>query len=283
MTILSLTSTGSITYNSFNITFGQLDSNGIEWVLQDIDYGGDVASTTTQNSSDHGGWASNQYLAPRVVELTFIAIAPSNFLRDTARKLVHNAIPSRNFATVVVSDEIDEITFTARRSGKIVETRTNETTVEYKVGLLAEDPRLYSTTQKTGTLVNDVAEVGIIFPVTFPITFPDNVRASSMTAVNNGSIEAPFVATITGEIESPGIRDDDNDLEITFDSLTLSGSDTLIINTLTKRSTLNGAYLPADITSNWFRLNPGNTSLKLLGTTETYAQSVITWYDAYDL
>jgi hypothetical protein len=160
--------TGSFTYTPTFGTNGQplevnigtgADFDGIAWLWTGIQ-GWDSPGTSgqiVQRAADHGGWATSQYYAPRVMTITVEANAPNEYLRDLARARLQQIIPVNDLCTMVYNEPIPKLV-QLRRSGQITEAYPNTIDVQFSIVCTAPDPRKYNAIQKlspTGTLATE--------------------------------------------------------------------------------------------------------------------------------
>lgn len=275
--------TGQITYGGVTIPLGAEDANGIAWMVTGID-GMDGAPTSgqvVQRGSDHGGWPTAQYYGPRPITLKLHASAPTQALRDVARAALQQAVPINDLGTFVYNEPVPK-TLQVRRSGRIPESCTTLFDVDFQVGLIAPDPRKYSTVVQSASASTAVQLLGIAPPWTPPITLPAQPPPGQITVTNNGNFETRPVVTITGPIAGPAIYNSTTGQTVSFSSVALAATDVLVVYLDLKTAYLNGAFRPADISSAWFVCQPGQSVL-LLQAAGGAAGSTISasWSDAY--
>lgn len=150
--------TGSISYtdaygNVNAVNLGTVDSNNIFWYWLSITGwdGPDTSGSVIQRTSDHGGWPTPQYLAPRNIVWTIYAQAPDQPTRDLARKLLEAAVPINKLATFTYNEPTPKQVM-VRRQGVITEQMLTTSEVMFTVTLVAPDPRKYATTQRNLTV-----------------------------------------------------------------------------------------------------------------------------------
>jgi len=193
--------TGSITYtpswsaSPYTVNFGQTDfsftTTGVDWLWMSMQ-GWDSPPTSgsvVQRASDHGGWPTDQYFAPRTMTLTVHASASSQAERDQARAELQAAIPVNDLALLTYNEPIPKQAM-VRRSGQIVETYADLTDVEFACVLVAPDPRKYTTSVKSYSAVSVNNNFGIDIPVNFATT-------PSPYSVGHASVSSGTTATFT--------------------------------------------------------------------------------------
>ena len=282
--------TGGITYTpavgagpATDLEFGAVDANGIGWMLNSFDGmgGPDTVGQVVQQAGDHGGWATPQFYGPRVMTLTVTASAPSWALRDVARATLQQAVPVSDLALLRLDEPVPK-QMLVRRSGGLPEKSLNLTDVQFSVILVAPDPRKYGTVLHSLTATQQSIAAGLAPPLTPPITLPAGFPPMAVACTNAGSFETRPVVTIRGPITGPGVVNQATGQKVTFSSLTLATSlDVLAVDFLNRQALLNGAYRTADLSSSWWVLPPGTTTVQVTGTGTTGSQTTVAWRDAW--
>lgn len=151
---------------------------------------------------------------------------------------------------------------------------------EFGAELFAPDPRVYSATLSTASYDPTLAGSGsgVAFPLAFPLTF-GSASSSQLVVDNAGNISTPPVLTVTGPVTNPIVDNDTTGESVYTEGLSLSASDSLVIDTATRSATINGTavpqYIDAELTR-WFELAPGQNLLRLRGTGMTTGQTLLT-------
>lgn len=269
--------TGSLSYqpswatSPFTITFGEVDANGVAWVLESVKGwdGPPAVGQVIQRSADHGGWPSAQYYGPRLLTLKVLASAPTQAARDLAKEQLVQAVPISDLATFTYNEPVPKQAFVRQNAsasiGMMFPTLVD---VEFTIPLVCPDPRKYATAPlvQTATLPQPVINP-LSFPLTLPVGFPGSVPPvdSAVTCVNSGTFETRPVITVTGPIYSPQIVNAATAQSISFTGLSLAATDQLIIDTDARQAYLDGTFTPADVSSAWWVLEPGSTQVYLTG------------------
>lgn len=279
--------TGGITYTpavgtATDLEFGVVDASGIGWILNGFDGmgGPDTVGQVVQQAGDHGGWATPQYYAPRVMTLTVTASAPSQALRDVARATLQQAVPVSDLALLRFNEPIPK-QMSVRRTGAIPETYPTLTEVRFSVVLVAPDPRKYGTVQHSVTVNQGTYAAGLAPPLTPPLALPAGFPPMSTVITNAGSFETRPTVTIAGPVTAPAVVNTTTGQTVSFSTLTLGSTDVLIVDFLNKQATLNGVYRTADLASAWWVAQPGSTGVQVTGTATSGAYMTVTWRDAW--
>jgi hypothetical protein len=282
-----------------DIEFGATDANGITWLWQKLDGwdGPDVQGAgVIARSGTHGAWASPQYYAARTMTWTVTASAPTQALRDLARSLLQRAVPISDLARLRYDEPLPKYAW-VRRSGKVTETYPTLADVTFTVGLVAPDPRKYSTVQRSLPigLIPAGAGGGMIVPFTLPITLATAPPPGTALATNGGSFSSPPVVVVTGPVAGPSLTNLATGQTVEWDSLTLGVGDVLVVDFLNRQGFVNpsvpsispgipstgGTYWPADVTSAWWELAPGDNQVQFGGTAGSGATATVYWADTW--
>lgn len=279
--------TAGITYTpavgaSVDLELGVEDADGTWWVLADWDGLGGVptAGQVVQRSGEHGGFATPQFYAPRPITLVVRATALSQALRDKAEATVGLAIPVSDLALLRIDEAIPK-QMLVRRSGAIVPSYLTRADVELNIGLIAPDPRKYSTVLNLVTANQGAGAAGLAPPWTPPVTLPAGAPPMSVSVTNAGSFETRPVVTIQGPVTGPALVNQDTGQTVGFSTITLGVGDTLAVDFLNRQALLNGVYRTADIASSWWVMPPGTTGVQMTGTAAAGASMTVAWRDAW--
>lgn len=137
--------------------------------------------------------------------------------------------------------------------------------------LIATDPRKYDAVEQIVGTGLPGSGTGITWPVSWPISWGASNTGGQLWLTNAGSIETPWVATITGPVVNPRIVNGATGQSMGF-TLTLAATDELVVDfgarTVTLNPSLNGgatrrgAVTPG---SSWWLLAPGTTEILFYG------------------
>lgn len=279
--------TGGILYTpavgpAIDLEFGVVDANGIGWILLSFDGldGVDTVGQVVQRAGDHGGFATPQWYGPRVFTLVVRASGPSQAFRDVARATLQQAVPISDLATFRFDEPIPK-QMQMRRSGRITETYPALTEAEFTIGLVAPDPRRYSTALHQSVVVQGAMAAGLAPPWTPPITLPAGAPPMSVSVTNAGSFETRPVVSIQGPVTGPAVVNQNTGQTVSFSSLTLGASDVLAVDFNNRQGLLNGVFRPADLWSSWWVMPPGTTGVQMTGTASTGASMTVASRDAW--
>lgn len=279
--------TGGILYSPswgslIDLELGAQDANGTNWVIisvQGMD-GPPTSGGVVQRAGDHGAYAPPAYYSGRPITLTVQATATSQALRDVARAQMAVAVPVSDLATFRLDEPIPK-QLLVRRSGALTETYPTLVDVVFTVGLIAPDMRKYSTLLQSVTVAQGSPAAGLAPPLTPPLLLPAGAPPMSASITNNGSFETRPTVTISGPITAPAVVNQTTGQQVSFSSLVLASTDSLIVDFLNQRATLNGAFRTADLSSSWWVLQPGSATVQATGTAGAGAQMTVTWRDAW--
>lgn len=293
--------TGGLIYSAagLDIEFGQTDSNGITWLWQRLEGwdGPDVQGAgVIPRSGDHGAWASPQYFAARTMTWTVTASAPTQELRDTARALLQQAVPVSDLAQLRYDEPTPKYAW-VRRSGKVTEKYPTLTDVTFTVGLVAPDPRKYGTVAKSLTigLLPSGLGGGVVEPFSVPFSLASAPPPGTSIATNAGSFESPPVVVVTGPVAGPSLTNLTTGQTVSWSNLTLGTGQVMAVDFLNRQALVSpttvstdagfpsqgGTYWPADVSSVWWQLVPGDNEVQFGGSAGTGSTAVIYWRDSW--
>ena len=266
------------------VELGAVDSNGIAWLLQKVEGwdGPDVqGGGVLAKSGDHGAFPSPQFYAARAITLTITASAPTQALRDLARSLLQQVVPISDLCTFTYDEPIPKQA-QVRRSGKITETYPTLADVTFSVALIAPDPRKYSAQQHSVTVVALPSNtIGFTSPFTSPFTPPAQPPAGAAAITNAGDFESRPVITIQGPVTAPTLANVTTGQIVSFSQLVLGATDELEVDFTVAQARLNGVYRSADLSSSWWTLPPGASTVQLGGQVGSGASMAIAWSDSW--
>lgn len=265
-----------------DVELGIIDANGVQWIVSDLvgDGGPPMRGQVVPSAGDHGGWATPQFAGPRLLTLTVLAMAPTVAARDVARAQIYMALPVSDLATLRIDEPIPKQLY-MRRSGEILETKVTDTDVRFTIGLVAPDPRKYGTVLHQLTATQASAAAGLAPPLTPPLTLPAGAPPMVVAATNAGSFETRPTIIINGPIVGPAVVNQTTGQTVSFSGMVLAASDQLAVDLNAKQSYLNGVFRTADISSSWWNLPPGTTTVQVTGTGSTGSTVTVAWRDAW--
>lgn len=281
--------TGSISYQASYMSSPLIisigtgpDSNGIAWVWEGLDGwdSPDVSGSIIQRSADHGGWPAPQYYAPRVLTLRLFASAANQATRDLARALLQQVIPVNDLAILTYNEPIPKLV-QFRRSGRIQEVCETLTDVAFTCNITAPDPRKYATVQFQQPAGGGPAVNYLTIPATVAYTMPNNVPPGSTIATNFGTFETRPVITVWGPVTAPALVNATTGQKVSYSTVTLAAGDQLVVNFDSRTGLKNNVYVPADISSSWWVLQPGPVSIQLQGNPVAGGSFTAVWRSAF--
>ncbi len=272
------------------VRFGAIDTDpgtaGVAWMRDSLaGIGGPGTSgQVVQRANDHGGYGTPQFYAPVIYTLNCHASAPTQALRDAARAKLQRAVviggADGDMATLTFDEPVPKQAL-VRRSGQITETYPNLGEVAFSIGLVAPDPRRYAVALRSATAQSPVTFSGVTPPLTPPIAMPANGLPAVIDAVNGGNFETRPTAIVGGPVQNPAVILADTGQLVSFTGLTLSSGQQLVVDFDQRRATLLGALVAADISSSWWVLQPGSSTVRLGGIASSGAALTLQWRDAY--
>jgi hypothetical protein len=212
--------------------------------------------------------------------LRLFASAPNQATRDLARALLQQAIPVNDLAVLAYNEPIPkQVQF--RRSGRIAEVLETLTDVAFTCNITAPDPRKYATIQFQQPAGGGPAINYLTIPATVPYVMPNNVPPGSTIATNFGTFETRPVITVTGPVTAPALVNATTGQKVSYSTVTLATGDKLVVDFDTRTGLRNGIYVPADLASSWWTLQPGPVSIQLLGNPVAGGSFSAAWRSAW--
>lgn len=288
--------TGSLTYqpawasSPLSINFGQTDANGVTWLFQSLtgwDSPPAAVGQVIQRSADHGGYATSQYFGPRILTLTVMASAPTQALRDQARAQLQETVPISDLGTFQYNEPVPKVAYVRRNAtAGVTETYPTLCDVVFTVPLVSPDPRKYSPNSQSlssTTATPPPVPLSLPFSSGFPVTFPAQVPPGTQgcLAVNAGTFETRPIITVTGPVTSPSIINGNTGQAVTFTGLALAANAQLTLDMDARQAFVSGVFFPADPSSSWWVLEPGQTLVYMTGSSSAGSVLGIEFASAY--
>jgi len=259
------------------------DSNGISWIIQKLEGwdGPEVVGQVIQRAADHGAYPAAQFFGPRLMTLTLRASAPDQATRDLARSILGQVLPVNDLCTFTYNEPIPKVAY-VRRSGKITETYDNLCEVVFSILMVAPDPRKYSQTVYASGSASSSAAAPITIPAVVPFTLNSGVVPGSIQMMDPGNFPSFPQMTIWGPITGPAITLLQTGQTVSWwnQLVTLRPGDRMTVDFDAKQAFLNGVYVPADVTSGWFTMNPGPNTVVIFSVAGAAAGQLVAAYQA---
>lgn len=149
--------------------------------------------------------------------------------------------------------------------------------------MYAEDPRVYTSTLNSVDIAyGGDAGTGFAFNLAFDFSFGASIPPTGAVIAVGGSRPTPPLFTITGPVTSPVIINDTLGISMFF-NITLSATDSLVIDAKNRTITLNGSNNQRNtlLEPNWFYLSPGSTFIRYGGSAGTGSNLNVKYRDAW--
>lgn len=189
-----------------SITFNHVDSNGVEWVLENVDGwdGTDATGDLVPRPLADGSWDAARYLGSKVMTLDGgVITAPDARSLDTAIAELLANLPIRSLVTLTVYQSTPRRCQVKRGTARPNLTRVGDREAIWSCVIEAPDPRRYAVAaQHLSTTLPDVSGGGITPPLTPPLALPAVPKVGTVFAENDGDVDAPWTATVTGPVDS---------------------------------------------------------------------------------
>lgn len=243
---------------------------------------GSLRNGDIERARAHGNVPGPQFSTERVITATVPLFGST--LSDLEQAM--------DAALVVRSDELPLLWRLRGAEVRRVDARVREFAMavdrDYSIGVsraiiqfVASDPRIYANDLRSASTGVGSVTGGQGFPLSFPHGF-GTATAGTITAQNDGTSPAPWVATLTGPLTSPFIDLVGADGLLAFAGFELAAGETLVIDSLARTVLLGGttSRFSALTTRDWFDLPPGSSTVGL-GAVSGSGSLSLAWRDTY--
>lgn len=179
------------------------DSDGVTMTCATLGGWGSPGSKSSgqPREGEHGDSPTpNPKLKPRVLQMSGLINAPTRLLREQAEFRLEAALSLELFDMTVVG--AIPLRVRAERSGDITIDDDTDIQSAWQAELKCPDPLRYGPAKQVALSLPSVSG-GMQFPMRFPLRFTGSTVSGDEAAVNDGNIQAPTVATLTGPLDTP--------------------------------------------------------------------------------
>lgn len=162
--------------------------------------------------------------------------------------------------------------------------------LRYQAQLRFADPRWYSQTLLSASVVAAATSGGIPFPMPFPIPLFQGASSGSVMAANAGTVETWPTITVAGPMNGIAVGNSTTNTFLYFDSLNIGAGQTLTITTnpMGRAATVAGASVVGSLriaSSNWPSIRASATDTfqfyPINGGTSAASQLTVSWRSAW--
>lgn len=232
------------------LTFGGVDSDGVQWILTDISgfYDIDLDGETGARSWRDGDWVGRGWIRGHRFTVKIAVKTDDNRpeLVTNAVEAIKHALPVRTPASLVVQDREQVTAEDVICEDKVKVTRWR-TAAHIEIPLLAPNPVRYAADWDTGATVWDVYETalpkksgGLRIPFTVPFIIKSAVVAGELRFIVGGSARPLSQIIISGPVKNPVIRDAVAGWRVAV-NLDMGAGERLVIDPTARTVELNGA------------------------------------------
>ena len=269
------------------------DQNGNEYFINQNQVesfplqGGETANwISTVSWNQHGNTPIDAMMQVYDGELIFIirtAFMIPEEIANERRKITNICNPLNGTVTMEVtlndgSKYNRDITFTSAPVFPIGAENRNREWQKVQLIYTANNPFWYAETEMVESFqgVNPLFNFPFTMSTTTPVIFGTIIP--NKIAVNEGQVDAPVVITIKGACTNPIIENETTGEFIAFKNLTMTATDTLVIDTTfgQKKVELNGTnvFNKLDFASTFFNLKIGENTIDFSDSTGTSTATV---------
>ena len=232
------------------LTFGGVDTDGVQWVLTDISgfYDIDLEGETGARAWRDGDWVGKGWIRGHrfTVKITVKTDDNRPELITSAVEAIKRALPVRTPAALVVQDRGQVTAEDVICEDKVTVTRWR-TAAHIEIPLLAPNPVRYAADWETGATAWEVYETGLPkktgglhAPFTVPFVIKSETVAGEMRFSVGGSARPLSLIEVTGPVKNPVVRDVVAGWRVAV-NLNMSAGERLVIDPIARTVELNGA------------------------------------------
>lgn len=243
-----------------------------------------VRASDIPRPRESGAIATLDLSDPMTLVLTvgIVADSPADFVAK--RDALAEAWSTRNEDVELVFQWGGEARVRVGRTRNMSVTAADVAVGDFAVAQLqfvANDPLIYSAEEFSGSTGVGSVVGGLEFPLSFPLAF-GTATPGTFNAVNSGTAEAPWTATLTGPLVSPKILHVGKQQALEFNGFTLAAGQTLVFDQAMRTVLLNGTASRSGALTRreWWTLSPGNNLIQLDAASGS-GQLTLTWRSAW--
>lgn len=248
------------------LTFGGVDSDGVQWILTDISgfYDVDLDGETGARAWRDGDWVGKGWIRGHRFTAKIAVKTDENRpdLVTGAVEAIKRALPVRTPAPLVVRDR-DRVTAEDVICEDKVKVTRWRTAAHIEIPLLAPSPVRYAADWETGATSWDVYETalpkksgGLRVPFRIPVIIRSSFVAGELRFTVGGSAHPLSRIIITGPVKNPVVRDAVAGWRVAV-NLDMSAGERLVIDPGARTVELNGASRRGAISGGFPALDVG--------------------------
>ena len=227
----------------------------------------DIRSGETARAQQHGMYPGVDWLGGRLARMT-VKITPVSEDADLlARQRLAAAWQPPASGVSQLAWREGSTKYCLFGKGRLADTR-GEFRLPTECRFIATDPRIYDNSLSTASTGLPTATGGLAFAAAAPFVFGTSGSGSTMSCTNNGTFNAPWVATFTGPLVAPALTHVSSGKVLNLSGANLVVGNTLTVDSAARTILLNGTasrYSWLSVASQWFDLSPGANSVNLTG------------------
>jgi hypothetical protein len=216
-----------------------------------------------------GGYVDAEYEKMRTIIIEGTVYATHETLEPYLEQLKANFAPNKTPQPFywTAPGIIERVVFCKSYGFKYDWTTARRTGITpFQVQLMAEDPTIYGSLLEVSTAALASEATGRGYDRGYNYGYGPAILGGLVEVNNAGNKETGASITIFGPIIAPAIVHDVSGRQLNFD-LILAEGETLTVDLRARTVMLNGtANRRTSMSGNWFMLQPGNNSIRLLGT-----------------
>lgn len=268
------------------LAFGAGSSYPLTAPVKGLPGGPGIRQASAMRPQQDGAYGGTGFYGDRQLTFSGVIVNPAGGwgpLRDLEADLTVALMPKAPTLLELALEDGRTLQANVRAASPITIVERNVSTLaDWQAQLVADDPRLYDGNLGSSTAaVATAGGAGLTFPMATPITFGSSPLGGEVTAVNDGTVPTPWVATFDGPLTNFTFEHVEAGRLMTFDGDLLAG-DTLEVDADAHTVLLNGTASRYDWLRypNWFLLTPGLNTLRVTASVGTGGVTV-EWRSAW--
>lgn len=266
--------------------FNVVDDNGVTWGISSTDgwyNGAPVRTRTTPRSQSDGDYRSRSRFGGKTIVLTGWAKAPSSALAEAARWALLGMLGNDQVPLIWLSDTTARYALVEVSDTSRIPPQANGTEFDFQLTLFQNDPRRFWYVAGSGLDTRGFGPVaapgtsggldwstggGLNWSTGGGLNWGVTASNGRVTVTNPGTAAAWPVFTLAGALTNPTIADTATGYQLAYTGAAMTGTDTLVLNSLNKTVLRNGGDRSRELTTRqWEALLPGASATFALTTT----------------
>lgn len=241
-----------------------------------------------ERAEDHGAFVYSGFMDHREITLSgyMYDYTPNSFNSNVdAWRFAFKPIVKEKELTFIMGDGIPRMVYAVPSKREFpMDVDFSRGYMKWVVQFICGDPRIYSSAEHSASFAPALPAGGADFPLDLPLTYGGMLSPPGTGLVDNvGVFPAPWRAVLQGPAINPRIANVTTG-EYTDLNITLSSSDTLVVNSSSKTVIVNGTSSRYDVlpeANRWWEVQPGQQNIRLFASGTAPNNFTFYWRDAW--